>query len=179
MCFAQSELDPSEPGYVDWRTVAASTSQNGAHPPRSGRPRKPRKPPGAQGIVTFNYNFRQLNIIFLPKFIPVSCEQCSGSMTSDKKVQKKSQNSRNQGYSYNFCLMIEGSGSGSIPLTSGSGSGRPKNMWIPWIRIRIRIGSGTLPVNGTGNILNTGNKLNGIPTDRNFIEFCNFFRKRL
>jgi hypothetical protein len=33
--------------------------------------------------------------------------------------------------------MIEGSG--SIPLTSGSGSGRPKNMWIRWIRIRIRI----------------------------------------
>jgi hypothetical protein len=69
--FAQSELDPSEPGYVDWRPVAASTSQNGAHPPRSGRPRKPRKPPGAQGIVIINYNYRQL-IIFLPKFIPVS-----------------------------------------------------------------------------------------------------------
>ncbi len=34
-----------------------------------------------------------------------------------------------------------GSGSGSIPLTSGSGSGSwgPKNMWIRWIRIRIRI----------------------------------------
>ncbi len=36
--------------------------------------------------------------------------------------------------------MIEGSGprvgSGSIPLTSGSGW--PKNMWIRWIRIRIR-----------------------------------------
>jgi hypothetical protein len=45
-----------------------------------------------------------------------------------------SQNSRNQGFSYYFCLMIEGSGSGSIPLTNGPGSGRPKN-----IRIRIRI----------------------------------------
>ncbi len=34
-----------------------------------------------------------------------------------------------------------GSGSGSIPLTIGSGSGsrRPKNMWIRWIRIRIRV----------------------------------------
>jgi hypothetical protein len=60
------------------------------------------------------------------------------------KSQKEPQNSRNQGFSYNFCMMIEGSGSGSragsgsgsIPLTSGSGSGRPKNMWI---RIRIRI----------------------------------------
>ncbi len=50
------------------------------------------------------------------------------------------QNSRNQGFSYYFCLMIEvsgaGAGSGSIPLTNGSGSGRPKNMWIRWIRIR-------------------------------------------
>ncbi len=50
------------------------------------------------------------------------------------KSQKESQNSRNQGFSYFFCMMIEGSGSGSIPLTSGSGSGRPKNMWI---RIRV------------------------------------------
>ncbi len=64
------------------------------------------------------------------------------------KSQIKSQNSRNQGFSQYFCTMIEGSGSGSragsgpgsIPLTSwsGSGSGRPKNMWIRWIRIRIR-----------------------------------------
>ncbi len=62
------------------------------------------------------------------------------------KSQKESQNRGNQGFSYYFCMMIEGSGSGagsvsgSIPLTSGfgSGSGRPKNMWIRWIRIRIR-----------------------------------------
>ncbi len=60
------------------------------------------------------------------------------------KSQKESQNSRNQGFSYYFCMMIKGSGSragsgsGSIPLPSGSGSGsgRPKNMWIRWIRIR-------------------------------------------
>ncbi len=63
------------------------------------------------------------------------------------KMQKESQNRKNQGFSYYFCMMIEGSGSGSregsgsIPLTSGSGSGswRPKNTWIRWIRIRIRI----------------------------------------
>ncbi len=55
------------------------------------------------------------------------------------KSQKVSQNSRNQGFSYYFCMMIEGFGSGSIPLTNGSGSGKPKNKWIRWIRIRIRI----------------------------------------
>ncbi len=76
---------------------------------------------------------------------------------SKMKIQKESQNSRNQGFSYYFCMMIEGSGSGSfyhrakivrktlipgsIPLTSGSRSGswRPKNTWIRWIRIRLRI----------------------------------------
>jgi hypothetical protein len=56
------------------------------------------------------------------------------------RSQNESQNRRSQGFSYYFCIMIEGSGSGSIPLTSGSGSGsrRLKNMWIRWIRIRIR-----------------------------------------
>jgi hypothetical protein len=64
---------------------------------------------------------------------------------SKVKSQKEVKNSRNQGFSYYFCLMIEGSrsesgaGSGSISLTNGSGSKRPKNTWIRWIRIRIRI----------------------------------------
>ncbi len=44
------------------------------------------------------------------------------------KIQKESQNIRNQGFSYYFCMMIE-----------GSGSWNPKNMWIRWIRIRLRI----------------------------------------
>ncbi len=65
--------------------------------------------------------------------------------------QKKLQNSRNQGFSYYFCLMMEGSGagSGSIHLTKESGSGRPKNMWIRWIRIRdtaCRSSLGFLPL---------------------------------
>jgi hypothetical protein len=61
-----------------------------------------------------------------------------------KIESQESQNSRNQDFSYYFC-MIEGSGSeagsGSIPLTSGSGSGsgRPKNMWIRWIRTIFRV----------------------------------------
>jgi hypothetical protein len=46
------------------------------------------------------------------------------------KSQKESQMSRNQGFSYYYCMLIEGSGSesGSIPLTSGAGpgSGSPK-----------------------------------------------------
>jgi hypothetical protein len=67
---------------------------------------------------------------------------------SKKKVKKKSQNSKNQAFSYYICLMIEGfgSGSGSIPLTDGSGAGsrRPKNMWI-----RSGFGSSTLLSNKT------------------------------
>jgi hypothetical protein len=58
-----------------------------------------------------------------------------------QKVQKKSQNSKKQGFPYYFFLLIEefgsGAGSRSIPRTNGSGSGRPKNMWIRLIRIRI------------------------------------------
>jgi hypothetical protein len=34
---------------------------------------------------------------------------------SKLKRQKESQNSRNQGFSYNFCMMIEGSGAGMDP----------------------------------------------------------------
>ncbi len=49
------------------------------------------------------------------------------------KSQKESQNSRNQGFSYYFCMMIEGSGSGSLPLTSGSG----------WAKTRGSGGSGS------------------------------------
>jgi hypothetical protein len=69
--------------------------------------------------------------IFLTQFfLPITFE---GTLHLDHfskiKRQKESQNSRNQGFSYYFCMMIEG---------SGSGSGRPKNMWIRWIWIRIR-----------------------------------------
>jgi hypothetical protein len=54
---------------------------------------------------------------------------------------KKSQNSRNQGFSYYFRVMIEKSGSGSIPSTNGcgSGTGMPKNIRIRRIRIRLPI----------------------------------------
>ncbi len=44
------------------------------------------------------------------------------------KVIKKSQNRRNEGFSYYVCLMMEGSVAGSVHVTNGSGcrSGRPK-----------------------------------------------------
>ena len=77
--------------------------------------------------------------------------QCCGPMkfryvdpwihTSDcGKVIKKAPNSRNQCFSFYFCLMIEGSGSVSPTNGSGFGSGRPKNIWNLriWIRTRIR-----------------------------------------
>ncbi len=74
-----------------------------------------------------------------------------GTFTSFFKDEKskrshKWKNSRNQGFSYYFCLMIEGSGSGSIPLTNGSGSRRPKN-----IRIRIRIRNTGTNTYGSGS----------------------------
>ncbi len=83
-------------------------------------------------------------IIFLHNFFCLLLFEATFTSFLKIKSQKESQNSRNRGFSYYFCMMIEGSGSGSragsgsIPLTSGSGSGRPKNMWIRWIRIRIR-----------------------------------------
>jgi hypothetical protein len=55
------------------------------------------------------------------------------SFLKDKKFRKKSQNRRNQGFSYYFCLMIKGSR--SVALTNGSG--RPKT-WLRTLRIRIR-----------------------------------------
>ncbi len=58
------------------------------------------------------------------KFCSLHFEGTFTSFFKDKKP-KKSQNSRNQGFFYFFCLMIEGSGSGSIHLTNGSWSGRP------------------------------------------------------
>ncbi len=48
-----------------------------------------------------------------------------------------SQNSRNHGFSYYFCLMIEGSG--SEPLKIGSGRLKTIRILRIWIRTRIRI----------------------------------------
>ncbi len=58
--------------------------------------------------------------------------------SSKIKVINSLQNSRNQGFSYYFCLMMKGSGDGSVLVTNGSGCGsrRPKNVRI--LRIRIR-----------------------------------------
>jgi hypothetical protein len=90
-------------------------------------------------MPTKNYFKKKLLHITLCRYINIYI------IFQRKKVNKKSQNSRNQDFSYYFCLIIEGSGSGSrvgsgsgsLPLINGSGSGsrRPKNMWI---RIRIR-----------------------------------------
>ncbi len=83
--------------------------------------------------------------IFYFIFSAYYCLKIHLHLFSKIKCRKESQNSRNQGFSYYFCMMIEGSrswaGSGSMPLTNGSGSGsrRHKNMWIQCIRIRIRI----------------------------------------
>ncbi len=49
--------------------------------------------------------------------------------SSKIKSHKEVTNSRNQGFSYYFCLMMEGSGAGSVLVTNGSG--RPKKHTDP------------------------------------------------
>jgi hypothetical protein len=63
------------------------------------------------------------------------------SFLKDKKVIKKLQNSRNQGF-LTILLddTVEGSESESVPLTNGSGSGRPKintaNFYLKFSRVK-------------------------------------------
>ncbi len=63
-----------------------------------------------------NYFLKQFSCLLL-------FEGTFTSFVKDKKSKKKSQKSRNQGFSYYFCLMIEESGAGagsrSIPLNNG------------------------------------------------------------
>ncbi len=77
----------------------------------------------------------QKNNFFNNFFCLLHFEGTFGSFLKIKR-QKNSPNSRNQGFSYYFCLMIEGSE--SISMSNGSGSRRLKNMWIRWIWMRIR-----------------------------------------
>jgi hypothetical protein len=72
---------------------------------------------------------RQQKTIFLFKiFLLITLRRYIYIIFLRQKVTKKSQNSRNQGFFYYFCLMIKVSRSGSGPLTNGSGSRRPKNI---------------------------------------------------
>ncbi len=97
------------------------------------------------------------------------------------KNQKESQNSRNQGFSYYFCMMIEGSrsgvGSGLIPLTSGSGSRRPKNMWIRntvphiWLCTRSHLNFLIYQENLFLFFISVGETSIGAPSGHNFKEF--------
>jgi hypothetical protein len=104
--------------------------------------------PLSNGSGSFYFHHRpprcqQKTNFFIKFFCILLFESTYTSFFKDTKVRKKSENSKNQGFSYYSCFMIEGSGSESvsIPLTNRSGSAyrRPKNMWIRWIRIRIRI----------------------------------------
>ncbi len=83
----------------------------------------------------------------------------TGTFTSffKEKVIKKLHYSRNQGFSYYFCLMMEGSGAWSILVTNGSGcgSGRPKTVriygsgsWSPTLLGSINFDSETQTSNG-------------------------------
>jgi hypothetical protein len=85
-------------------------------------------------ISSLNFKMQTKNLFFKTIFSAYYFLKVHLHHFSKIKSQKESQNSRNQSFSYYFCMVVEGSGSGSIPLTTGSGW--PKNIWI---RIRIRI----------------------------------------
>jgi hypothetical protein len=62
-----------------------------------------------------------------------------GTFTSFLKDKKSKRSQKTLGIKvFLLFLLDERSGSKSKPRNNGSGSGRPKNMWIRWIRIRIR-----------------------------------------
>jgi hypothetical protein len=76
-------------------------------------------PPVFRMLQFSSLTFKTPTKNYLKNFLKVHIHQFSKT-----KSPKEVKNSKNQGFSYYYCLMIEGSG--SIPLTSGSGSGRPK-----------------------------------------------------
>jgi hypothetical protein len=83
-------------------------------------------------------SFTNKKLIFVKVLLLITFWRYMFIIFKDKK-SKRSHKPVGIKVSYFFGLVIEGSRSGSIPLTDGSGSRRPKNMWIRWIRIRIRI----------------------------------------
>ncbi len=85
-----------------------------------------------------------------------------------QKVKKMSQNCRNQGFSYCFCLMIERSGSragaGSIPLTKDPDPGGPKTC-----------GSGSAILSPISNNRNSSWKIYSLPEKRKKTWNSSFF----
>jgi hypothetical protein len=63
---------------------------------------------GSFSLVTFKMPTKDCKFFFLLNFLKVHLHH-----SSQIKIMKKSQNSRNQGFSYYFCLMMEKSGSES------------------------------------------------------------------
>jgi hypothetical protein len=81
-------------------------------------------------------------------------------LTNGSGLRKKSQNSRNLGFSYFFGVIIEGSG--SVPRTNGSGSLEAQK-----IRIRLRNTAWrTWPNIFTATCAEYGNKLLGHAADK-------------
>jgi hypothetical protein len=74
---------------------------------------------------TKNYFFLQISLFYY--LLKVHLHHLS-KIKSNKEVTVRY--SRNQGFSYYFCLMTEGFGSGSVPLTNRSGSRGPQNIQI-------------------------------------------------
>ncbi len=113
---------------LGWKKEARLGRREHRQTTREQRPprRRTARPPGRSSSYPTFRRTPQVRVFFL-----FECPFTSF-------FKKKAQNSRNQGFSYYFCLVIEWAGSGSISLTNGAGSGsrRPKNIRIRRIRIR-------------------------------------------
>ncbi len=90
-------------------------------------------------------------LIFLNSFLLITFWRYIFIIFKDKK-KKESENSWNQDFSYNFCLVIEVSGSagsGSVPPTNESGSRGPRNISATLVS-RIYIKSADLMAGAPG-----------------------------
>ncbi len=86
----------------------------------------------------------QQKIIFLHKDFCLFLFETTFTSFFNVKVIKKSQNSRNQGFSYYFCLMIEGPGSGSVWIrikeTQKHTDPDPQHRWVVPVPTIIKSG---------------------------------------
>ncbi len=95
------------------------------------------------------YRITSKNTQMLKKSCISTVPLCTSYIKIKKNVKKKSQNNRNQGFSYFFCLLMEGSGCVKIMMDPNG----PKTYGTdpdPYLVYRVRSGSGSSKTVGSG-----------------------------